>query len=93
MTTGADEKVRVWSVPDLQATACFHALPTTLTTLHLEQIDLVPAVFSAAVLPELTHLTLKQCGPETESVAASLVAACPKLTRENVKTVCAPPRR
>lgn len=61
------------------ATNCFHLLPLTICSLHLEDIILPSESFSAAPLPELRSLTLLRCGPRVEGVATALVDACPKL--------------
>ena len=60
-----------------------HALPQTLTRLELahfklEMGDLVPS-------PALTTLTLRDCGPHAESIAAGLRVTKPDL-RVDVKT-------
>jgi hypothetical protein len=85
------------------ATSCFHALPPTIVSVHLEQIELSTEAFSVgllgglvgggALLPNLKHLTMKQCGKEAETIVEQLVASCPKLTRENAKIIGGLPRR
>ena len=78
------------------ASSCFSTLPSTIQTLHLEQITVTLGAFEGAILPNLKRVTLKQCGQFAEGVTTTLCSIggpCPMLSREKAIVIGGGPSR
>ena len=90
MWTGGSNPVPAQPLP--RATSCFNALPSTIKSLKLAQIQVTTAAFETAVVPELREIELDQCGPDAEATGKLLVSASPKSVSLKWNS-CAPSRR